>query len=110
MKKGMCRTSRPSTTSGFSSRSSLERMSRMTSGGQHLRFHLPHLGGSLFADAADVEVTGLAHHLVQDGEVEVGLFASMRESSAFTVGFLEMTPQYSGMVSANSQGADAGLR
>ncbi|MNG97901.1 hypothetical protein D3C79_570260 [compost metagenome] len=44
-------------------------------GGQHLGgLHLLHLGGSLFADATDVEVAGLAHHLVQDGEVEVGLF------------------------------------
>lgn len=44
-------------------------------GGQHLRgLHLLYLGGCLFTDAADVEVTGLGDHLVQDGEVKVGLF------------------------------------
>ena len=33
-----------------------------------------HLGGGLFTDATNVEVTGLGHHLVQNGEVEVLLF------------------------------------
>ena len=36
--------------------------------------HFLHLGGGLFTNATNVEVTGLGHHLVQNGEVEVLLF------------------------------------
>ncbi len=43
-------------------------------GGLCCGFYFLHFGGGLFTDATDVEVTGLGHYLVQNGEIEVLLF------------------------------------